>query len=364
MKKSLLMLPTALLAITVLSGCPGESKGKITFGTYINDTAIDITYNGLLKKMEGADKGESFLLAMYYGKDSHCSCWANFRNVLNNYVKEKHTVVYTIDRFEFSSNLADKAKEWGLTLMEEDTPYFYIYKESKLLKQYVYNRSAMFSDLEAFTNEVARKIDGPSIYKIDQEYLDNMIFTEKKDAIVHYMWDFCPDCQYCSPEFLWPYADANKLNKPIYEIDIGELTGYNPKAANPFENFNTGNPTYTTFLADHELSNAKNLKLGYGRGFVPTTQYWKNGSLEDMSVYFNDTVSKVGDKYVVTDSYYTEERKGNLHYLDGVKNPVLKDMEIPESDLLINGDSISWKKDAAAKYHNPLLKAFLDKYAK
>ncbi len=88
-------------------------------------------------------------------------------------------------------------------------------------------------------------------------------------------------------------------------------------------------------------------------------------SINASSVYFNDTVEKIGDgDFRVTNSFYSEERKEYLPYLNGVEHQVLKDMSLSRDQISVveyqGKEYVSWLKSDAAKYHNALLKAYLD----
>ena len=367
MKSKLLLLPFALLSLSTLSGCQ-EKKTElhITYGTHIDAPGVkDLSYGDLMNKLVGGnEQTENFLLAIYYGKDSHCSCWGTFKVVLEEYADKYDTVVYSIDRFEFDSQRKESDgniwKNAGLSFQEKDEPRFFIMSQGKVKKAFYYNSSKMFKNCDALNNEISNYIKGPNIFYVEQDELDNRIFAEMQETVVYYVWSFCPDCSYCSPNFLNPYANVRTLRNNILIIDIGELTGYDPTSTTPFANFNTSNPEYVAFLNEHHMSEAGDQKYGYGRGFVPTIQYWKNGELQDMAVYFNDTLAKEDDHYIVTESYYTEERLPNLKYMANVEHNVLKGTVVPAADV-IGG---SWDKEAAAKYHNTYLGAFLDMYAK
>ena len=62
----------------------------------------------------------------------------------------------------------------------------------------------------------------------------------------------------------------------------------------------------------------------------------------------------------MADSFFTEERENVLGFLGNTKveTTVLKGMRIPAEDI----ENGNWKKSAAAKYHNPLLEAYLTAY--
>ena len=89
-------------------------------------------------------------------------------------------------------------------------------------------------------------------------------------------------------------------------------------------------------------------------------QIWKKGVLVDMNVYFNDTLTKDGDNFRVTQSYYTPERVANLKYTD----IVLLGTEVAASEVTMYGEYPSWNAEDARKYHKPILESFLDMYVK
>ena len=84
--------------------------------------------------------------------------------------------------------------------------------------------------------------------------------------------------------------------------------------------------------------------------------------LKDACVYFNDSISQREDgKWMVSETYYTQERVAKLKYT----NTVLKDMVLDDADLQeYPGYGTFWTQDGAAKYHNEILKSFLQYYAK
>ncbi len=351
MKKTLLLLGT-ILSLLPLNACnKNNKKTRITYGTYVGEELTDIKYDSLVKKMEGDEKGENFLLATYF-PDSHCSCWSTFQKVLKNYKQQNHIEIYKISTGQFS----DERKTYGITVMHEDTPTLVVVENGKVKKEYIYNSTDMFKQCDKLESELNKTIEKPNMYYVDLTHLDNAILTQGK-TLIHYIWNFCPDCQYCAPHVLYPYSDSHQFTNKLYIVDIGPLT----MPDGTFESFDKSNPEYIKFLTDHNLNENGNATFGYGNGFVPTTQYYENGVLKDMSVYFNDKLEKVNDnEYKVASTYYTEERASSLKYLDNVKTKVLKDLIVPKCDV---DDSGSWLPSKASVYHNPLLISFLDTYA-
>ena len=88
-------------------------------------------------------------------------------------------------------------------------------------------------------------------------------------------------------------------------------------------------------------------------------QIWEKGKLIDMTVYFNDEVSLVDGEYQISRSYYSKDRVKNLKYT----NTVLEGITINEEQVDVGKDgSLSWNKEYARKYHQPILEDFLDRY--
>ena len=115
-----------------------------------------------------------------------------------------------------------------------------------------------------------------------------------------------------------------------------------------------------------QLSEDGSKTFGYGKGVVPTLQFYLAGSLSDACVFFNDEVAQKEDgSYYISNSFYSEERLTSLKYLDNVENKVLKGMAIPEEDVVkTESGYMFWSQEKAASYHTPLLISFLDTYCR
>lgn len=365
MKKTLLLMPLIFLGTSLLTGCSLKERVRLTYGSYIQDDLIELDdFFDLQKKMSGTERGENFLLATYL-EGSFCSCWDNFETVLKRYISEEDVIIYKISNDLFNSTNQSQLDDWGLTKITGTTPSLAIIKNGKVKKEFIADNSEFFDRYISFKERIDQYVLAPNYYFVDQDILDDAIANDDK-VLVHYMWDFCPDCQYSGPAVLYPYTNNHDFTLKMYIIDIGMLTGYDPEAENPFANFNTSNQEYADFLRDHQISFAGNETFGYDRGFVPTTQYWENGVLTDVNVYFNDSLTLDNNEWKIASSFFSEERKDSLHYLEGIETIVLEGLIVNEEDVSpSNSDPTvgSWKKDAASVYHNPLLTAFLDTYA-
>ena len=318
----------------------------------------EIVYGTLASKIA---RGETLLIAVYQD-GVPCGCWSTFKDVMNEYVQEYNTKLYYIANSQFS----DDSDKFGLTILRETSdPTFALIKDGKKVNEYIYSKDTkpMFQTLSGLRKVVTRIAKDPQYFYVDREYLDNALFTTKEDVVVHYLWSFCPDCNDCFPNVMVPYSNANTFSKKVLLIDLA-IPGILLNSEGQWEG--TGLQTYVDFLREHKMSYYEgNEEFGYDRGFVPTTQIWKNGELKDMTVYFNDAISKNDNgEYVVSRSYYSEERIKNLGYT----NEVLEGKILPEEqiDIQIDGEnqSYSWKADYARLYHKPIMEAFFNKYVK
>ena len=90
------LLPLVALGLsTSLASCNTSDKFSIMYGTYISDKALELSYSGLTTRMNG---NENMLVAIY--PEDGCQCWSQFEIVINDYVKEEHTIVYKINLFK------------------------------------------------------------------------------------------------------------------------------------------------------------------------------------------------------------------------------------------------------------------------
>lgn len=357
MKKYLFLLPILALGSISLNACNKSVKTRVTYGTYIDSTAIELKYTDLVTKIAN---GENLLISVY-ADGLPCGCWDTFKGVLNKYVETYHTRMYYIARSQFSSD----DDTFGLKILREGTnPTFAFIKNGKKSSEFVYGESnrPMFESLEGLRSAVKRIAGDPVYMFVDQDKLDKALFEENSErVVVQYVWSFCPDCNDCFPNVMTPYGDSHEFKNEVWIIDLA-IPGL---LINDEGKVDKENPGYVSFLKEHHMSAEGDEKYGYDRGFVPTTQIWESGTLKDMNVYFNDKIELIGSKYKVTQTYFTEDRIKSLKYT----KTVLLGTEVSEENVekTVNPDgtiSYSWKKDDARKYHKPILEDFLDRYVK
>ncbi len=352
-KKSLFLLPILCASLLATSCDKTDDKISLTFGTYI-ENAIKITYDQLSPKM--ADN-ENMIVVVYPGDNSTCGCWTTFEDVIDNVVNTYHYQIYKISYSQFMSY----GNPWNFPIFN-DRPSLCFVEEGKIKEHIDYNTSnvhPLFKSRDELLKVIEEYCNKPNYYYIDEQYLD----TIKNDEtfLIGYTWSSCPDCSYSFPNVLYPFSNENNFKTKMYVIDL-EVEGL--LLENGIKN--SDNENYRKFVNEYFLSNAENTIFGYDRGFVPTYQYWENGQIKDMCVYFNDKISKVNDEYQITRTYYTNKRINNLPFFANLENKneyILENKVLDENEINIYENSYSWKQEYASKYHNKILETFLQTYA-
>ena len=354
----LLILP---LSLAVLTGCPKPADDKIAhlhYGQMASDSYETIDYQSLSERV--ANK-ETFLVAVYA---EGCSCWSTFQAVLSEYIKENHVIVYAIGYKQFHSSTGETLDNFGLKLKAGYTS-FAIFKEGKPLVD-INSEKKELKEIDAFKKLMASSVTLPKIFFISKNQVD-LLYVSSETSLLYFARSNCQDCQYFDRHVL----DSYEASKNIYILDCEKI------GIREYDEDGKLTPesqiAWNNFKAEYGLASTNNPDFGYNTGYVPTL-FLLNGSgdaehpaatFQQGAVYFNDTIEEVdATTCKVTDSYYTSERASKLAYLDGVGTTVLKDRIVPKSDV----DSITfgentyyfWKQDAAASYHTPLVKAFLD----
>ena len=352
MKSKFLLAFLAPALLMPISGCTKQLSGmKLTYGTYItteqNDKtdAKEIEYSDLYEKMD-AENGygyntENFIVVIY--PTNGCLCWNLFQPKLKAFIADTHYLVYQInmDQFNDQSNLGFIFKQGNVSLA--------IVKAGKIQKQYM--ASAIFDSVEALKAEINKFVRAPELYYIDEAFLREKRNATRESFLVSYVRCNCSDCNYATPRALWQYAYKNTFKTKMYVIDIQSIR-------------DAGADEYQEFKDYYYLSEKLNPDYGYGTGVVPTIHYYKNGEVNDATVFFNDTVELIDGEYKITNTFYSRARASKLHYLDNVKTKILEGLTIPATEIEEYSSGYGWSKDKAFKYHQPLFEAFMDTYTK
>ena len=333
-----ILLPFVCLNACLLSGCGNDSKIQLSFGN-IHATAVEekFTVVELDRKVES---DESFLLVV---ADTTCACWSDFRPIINSYVKDNHVDCFflTYDYF------ADYASKYKIELTKGTTKFIIFEKgEAKIqIKSTVEDKT--MKDKAAFYKFMEGNVKLPKAYFINEgDYGE----VTKNGAIIYFERSGCGDCSYLNPTVLANYVKKHPNMNNIYVIDC------------QWWKDDLDPVSYQAKKNNYGLSDCNNPEYGYDDGVFPFFSFVKKGYYLSGAVAFNDEVSKVNGKYVITNSYYDEDRLERFDYLANVQTKVLEGMELPASDVSDNGEWISWMQDKAVKYYEPIIDAFLDTY--
>lgn len=351
MKKSVkFLLPFLVINSALLFGCE-KDKDKKTLLTYgdmnyqaekLADNSevfqYELTYDELKAKMD--DKKENFLVAV---STSQCGCWNAFAATLKDYIQETHVIVYKIKYTEFKNK-----DSLGIKLTAGSTS-FAIIKDGKVALTLCSDKDDdTMDDTATFKAMMEKAVILPKMYYISiNDYKQKFQENALTSGVIYFKRSECGDCKEAEPSILKPYFESHKDSKRIYVVDIQPIWA------------SQGQEGYDNYLEEKialGLASNENVKFGYNGGVVPSFIYIEHGEYKSGAVAYNDTIEKVGDKYVVTDSYYTTERIQNLGY----NAEVIKGKEIPEADLKINSYGASWKYDKANEYHKKNVTNFLD----
>ena len=362
MKKNRLVLLLIPLAFSSLTSC-SSSKGFLTFGTYVNQSIESLETLSNSQLISKADSNETFLLAVYQGGYSEdCKCWITFQNIITYYMNRYNERVYVYDGQKQDDSLAHLKIE----KINDSSPSLYIFKGNDQIAKFSEMRSkdkGIFTDTtgEAMYKRVHKVVNRPKAYYVDDDYLKENLSKSPK-TILSFVRRDCGDCNYVIPNVIIPYINNNKLKSNLWIFDLQDLFNLSKSETATKEE----KEQYQTLKNSYGLSASGNAAYGYQEGVVPTTHYYENGVLKDASVFFNDAVTQREDEsYYISDSYYSEERLSNLHYLKGVNfTTCLKNMELENTSVLYTQSGKPyWSQSKASEYHTPLFKAFLDYYA-
>ena len=366
--KILLALSTSFL----LAGCPKtNTKTEILYGSYVDTTLRSITQ---AKLEEMVNSKQSFLLAVS-PKTQGCMCWHEFKKILESYIVDEHMIVYEINYSDFFDAQGKQLDKFGLEIHENEET-FAIFDKGILKHSEVYDaNNGMFKQPSVFKKYMDERTSAPHMYFVGLEEMDERIKEEKK-AIIYFARNNCPDCTYVDKNFLPTYSFTH-TNDRMYILDC-ETIGIREYAVDE-----QGKPTpyltpesqqaWNQFKEYYQLAESTSPEYGYSTGVVPTFQlreYDEEAMMKskviDASVYFNDgrIMKSEGGDYIVSDSFYSEERSQYLPYEHVVlKNKHLSRDEVSENSYEKDGEMItvvSWLKASQAKYHNQNLKSFLD----
>ena len=344
MKNKVLKLTLLPLSLLTLIGCnkqKSSSDYRLSYGSLCDDGALLLSASDFKEKV---DNKESFVIALIPGEEKSvsCLCWKTFSWVIDNFCMSDERIIYKANVFHLT--------DYGVSAPTKEDPGLAIFIDGKLYKQFEYtvkDTKEYWHDTDALRELISGYTLNPTmIYINDAQYTE---YQSNDKFVVSIIRNKCSDCKYVLPNVFDPYFKKHKVEDKLYLLDIQS---------------HYGQDNYQSYKDSINLSIKNNPTFGYGDGVVPTTFIYEKGQIKDGTVFFNDSVTKEDDKYIVSDSYYTTERKDNLNYLEGVKHPVLKGLELKEDEVVEYEGNYYWKSESSEKYHTPLLQSFLKTYMK
>lgn len=334
------------MCASCLTGCNNSSeKVSLSYGSEI-DTEATLIVESQLETM--INNKESFVVCIYPSET--CGCWTSLSRFINDYVNDDTRIIYKI-----SGIAVGEKNDYGLPVYSGESSIA-IYKDGKCKYSWHYTNEkdkSIFTTRGEFAKIMEEYTIPPKMIYTDRELLEEHI-QESSFNVVH-MWSTCSDCKYCFPHVLVPYF-KNDVKNTLYVIDLAVegillVDGDEDKT----------NENYVGYMKEFHLSEDGDSTFGYGSGFVPTFQHWESGILKDAALYFNDTIEKIEDQYVITTSFYSEDRLSSLSYLTDDLG-ALEGTIIDPSYLFIDGEDFSKNPEKYSTIHDPYLIAFLDYY--
>lgn len=354
MKKILMILslPFMLAGAGLLSSCSDTGKINIVFGDKNGEDVQTLSFVDLQTKVTSK---ETFLLVVQYSDG--CACWRSEAHpILKRFTQETKAIVYHIKY----DDLRAGGSTFGIKIIEGSVS-FAIFKDGKVKENLTTRDNPQLKDYSLFKEYMEDTIYLPKLFYVTLDDVENMYKSSEK-SLIYFSRKSCDDCSYINHNFLTDWNKSHqKYERPIYVIDCDQ------PGIRLDENREYNEEQWFAFKDRHGLSNKNNSIFGYNGGYVPsffliqgseTSTAYLNGA-----VAFNDPINEIEEgKYVVSDSYFTEERLPSLKYIDdSVKHKVLKGLELSDNDIKVWSSGYkSWKHESAEKYFNPLLEKFFD----
>lgn len=346
MKKAAVLLIVSML-VPVLSGCENKPN-ELVYIPYGQLYDKDIDKNGEVdlqkhltllsnESFENKIKEKDSFFLVSYDKNSDSESISKFKTAFSSYLEISNAPAFYVAP---GSN--------GITLTEGEASLF-LYKEGKkLYSRETKGKEDSFNSLGGITSWMDERASISDMLYLNESQLD-CLFEGKDQFTVGFIREGCQDCIYLKENVLYDYNKSH--NNASYIIDCDYLSeGFKDK---------------------YGLTASSNEDYGYETGYVPTfvryapTKGAKAEAIVDAAVYLNDTVSFVDGEYKVTKSYYSDTRKELLGFFGNsvIKDEVLEGKTLNEESVTkVNDNLYVWKRNEAAKYHDPIIKAFLDAY--
>ena len=293
--KKIIRFIFAFLLLVNISSCSNEKF--VLKGNIANDTLVEVdsyTLQGMIENQE------SFVLVVLLKTCTTCESFKE--NILNPYIKETHSTIYSIDLIALEASENYKNKPYV-----KQAPTLLIYNNGKVKDTLKYNDSAKeFKDLGKFKDYMNSYIIEPKMIEVNEDFLDNAI-TNKETFILYIGWNKCGDCKLLEERIIESFLLENNTKNNFYYLESDKYRSLKPKTK----------PEYSVDFNEEELINynkeienwnnwisfaSKYNFVSFRDGRVPTIQYYENGVMVDWIVYNND----VCENDVIVDSFFDE----------------------------------------------------------
>lgn len=346
-----------------------QNGGSVTavnllFGR-LYDASLDFSSNLTAlgwSSLSGLIKKKDTFVLFVGDDDSTCTCFAKFKSSLTSYLKTSNAYLYAINPSEFDGEGKDT---FSLKVSASEGYETIAIFEDGVLK-YQRQRSgsddSWSNDVSSFKDWMAARIRVSDMLYVNKTQLDSL--SPDVPYVRGFLRASCPDCSFVESDFLKTYNLTAHARSYVIDADaVGLRYGDDGKYdATQWQNYKNA----------HGLSESGSPDFGFGLGYVPTWQFISNGEIADADVYVNDSVTKNEDgTFRISDTYWDGSRSHD--FFDFLNKDTVRDFTqlsalqtIPSDDIdaTTYGDATyySWKHEAAAKYHDPLLKGFFDHY--
>ena len=322
MLKKLISLFVSLFVLFNIVGCKENMNDKILLkGNMDSISLVELEAEQLQEKIENE---EDFLLIIRLEGCSSCEVFNN--DVLKPFIKETHSVIYSI-----YAHKLDSAPKFDNKPKYKLAPNFQVYKQGKSIVSENYDTGKKyFSNLDEFKSFISKYVIYPKVVEVSEETLDSYI-AQGKSFILYIGWDKCGDCVLVYENVLKEYLINKQSNQIVLYLEVDEYRRNKPSSKPVVDENSTPEDllNYENYMKWLDFANKYEFAF-YRDGKVPTFHYYENGKVSSSIVYKNDYIFE----NVIVDSFHKE---------------------------LIGQD---YDLESIDKYHNDKIIEFFDKYYK
>jgi hypothetical protein len=379
----LLAILSACALAPVLTSC-GETVTKVSqpFGALYDSSLSDTAHfsalpgHGKLKSLVEAKR--NFVLVVL-PEELGCVCFGIFCETINRYQKSKNLLVYSISGTQF--NNPDNSK-FGLNV-NSNLATIAIFEGGAVKYQSTADGSkdSFAQNYSVFSEWMNARLSFSDMLYVSKTQLESL-YKGTTPFTLGFVRASCGDCSYVADHLLTEYNKEAHSVSYLIDCDVDGIRLCNGKepsnATGATEDETTAYKNWQTFKDDYGLSNKYTTNFGFDNGYVPTwvhcnpaanTEDKPWGAIDDADVYVNDSLTQLDEKtYAVSNTYFDGTR--DLPFLKdadalakgGCATTNIKGITMGVGDVTVYKGNGYWNHDAAAKFHDPLLKSFFAKY--